>query len=299
MNILITGSYGQLGTTLSRILADGKSRLGSIPEAYEDAQVIAVDYDALDITDSDAVEAFIENMQPDLILNCAAMTNVDGCEEQFETAMKVNAIGPRNLAMAATKVGAKLVHVSTDYVFRGDGMQPYCEWDKPDPNTIYGRSKRLGEEYVLQQCHRSFVVRTAWLYGLIGKNFVKTMQNLGRTKDAITVVSDQRGNPTNAEDLAHEMLEIAVTEEYGIYHCTCEGECSWYEFACRIMELSGLSCKVNPCTSEEYPSKTPRPAYSSLNNLMLKTTVGNRVRNWEDALADYITQLNQLEGNAQ
>ncbi len=295
MKILITGAKGQLGNELLTILKDGRAEIGGIDARYAGAQVIGVDVDELDITDTATVTAFVERERPDVILNCAAMTNVDGCETMFETAMKVNAIGPRNLAAAATAVGAKLVHVSTDYVFAGNGTSPYCEWEPCAPNTVYGKSKRLGEEYVLMQCARSFVVRTAWLYGYVGHNFVKTMLKLGATKDSISVVADQRGNPTSANDLAYHMLKLALTEEYGVYHCTNEGECSWYDFACRIMDKGGKACKVNPCTTAEYPSKTPRPAYSSLQNLSLACTVGNEMRPWEEALDMYLEKLGGME----
>lgn len=295
MKILITGSKGQLGNELLTILKNGCAEIGPIPSAYANAEVIAVDVDELDITDTAAVMALVTTARPDVILNCAAMTNVDGCETMLETAMKVNAVGPRNLAAAATAVGAKLIHVSTDYVFAGNGTMPYCEWEPCAPNTVYGKSKRLGEEYVFQQCPRSFVMRTAWLYGYVGHNFVKTMLRLGATRDTLTVVCDQRGNPTSANDLAYHMLKLALTEEYGVYHCTNEGECSWYDFACRIMEKGGRDCKVSPCTTAEYPSKTPRPAYSSLQNLMLACTVGNEMRPWEEALDMYLENLGGME----
>lgn len=295
MKILITGSKGQLGNELLTILKNGRAEIGPIDAAYTDAEVIGVDVDELDITDTAAVMAMVSAEHPDVILNCAAMTNVDGCETMLETAMKVNAIGPRNLAAAATAVGAKLVHVSTDYVFAGNGTAPYCEWEPCAPNTVYGKSKRLGEEYVLAQCSRSFVVRTAWLYGYVGHNFVKTMLKLGATRESLSVVCDQRGNPTSANDLAYHMLKLALTEEYGVYHCTNEGECSWYDFACRIMEKGGRRCKVDPCTTAEYPSKTPRPAYSSLQNLSLACTVGNEMRPWEEALDMYLENLGGTE----
>ena len=295
MKLLITGSKGQLGNELLTILKDGRAEIGAIDEAYKNAQVIGVDVDELDITDAAAVTAMVEKERPDAIINCAAMTNVDGCETMFDVAMKVNAIGPRNLANAARKFGAKLLHVSTDYVFAGNGTAPYCEWDPCAPNTVYGKSKRLGEEYVLSFCPTSFVVRTAWLYGYVGNNFVKTMLRLGAQRDTLTVVADQRGNPTSANDLAYHLLKLALTEEYGVYHCTNEGECSWYDFACRIMEKGGRDCKVSPCTSAEYPSKTPRPAYSSLNNLSLACTVGNEMRPWEEALDMYLEKLGGLD----
>lgn len=296
MNILITGSYGQLGNELSSILKTGFSEIGKISEEYQNCKVTAVDMDKLDISNLDQVFEIVSTVQPDIIFNCAAMTNVDACETEFETAMSVNAIGARNVAMAAEEFDSKIVHVSTDYVFKGDATSPYCEWDLTSPNTVYGKSKALGEKYVSDFSTKYFIVRTSWLYGLVGKNFVKTMLNLGSSKDQINVVGDQRGNPTNANDLAHHLLKMALTENYGLYHCTGEGECSWADFAEKIMEYASLSCKVNPCTTEEYPSPTPRPAFSSLNNLMLKTSeIGNEMRQWEVALKSYIKKLDELE----
>ncbi|MDR1778927.1 MAG: dTDP-4-dehydrorhamnose reductase [Clostridiales Family XIII bacterium] len=297
MQILITGSYGQLGTALQDIIEKGESEIGPLPESYKYANVTAVDYDELDITDTVFTECFVTDAfasldytsegYKGLIINCAAMTNVDACETDYETAMKVNAIGARNLAAAAAAEGVKYVHVSTDYVFAGDASKPYCEWDTPNPATVYGKSKLLSERYVRETCPESFVVRTSWLYSYVGNNFVKTMVNLAREKDSIKVVDDQVGNPTHAYDLAHHILKLADTDEYGIYHCTGEGICSWYEFAKEIIRLSGETCEVIPCTTEEFPRPAPRPAYSAMENLMLKCTVGNEMRPWQDALASY------------
>lgn len=296
MNILITGSYGQLGNEIASILKIKSSDIGRISEEYDDCNVTAVDMDRLDISNLEQVYEIVSTVQPDVVFNCAAMTNVDACETDFETAMRVNAIGARNVAMAAEEFGAKIVHVSTDYVFGGDATVPYCEWDLTNPNTIYGKSKALGEKYVSDFSTKYFILRTSWLYGLVGHNFVKTMIKLGSSKEEISVVGDQRGNPTNANDLAHHMLKLALTEDYGVYHCTGEGECSWADFAKKIMEFAALDCIVKPCTTDEYPSKTPRPAFSSLNNLMLKTSdVGNEMRQWEVALQDYIKNLSELE----
>lgn len=291
MKIMITGCHGQLGNELISCLKTGKSEIGAIPCSLENSEILAVDIEELDITDLAAVRAFVEKNTPDVIINCAAMTNVDGCETAYETAFKVNALGVRNLAMCAEEKGAKFIHVSTDYVFAGDGVKPYIEWDNIDPQSVYGASKALGEKYALSFCKRSFIVRTSWLYGYIGKNFVKTVRRVLRERGAITVVNDQRGNPTNANDLAHHLLKLAVTEEYGIYHCTGEGECSWYEFACLIATLSGFDGAVKPCTSEEYPSPTKRPAFSSLRNLALECTVGNEMRDWQTALKEYISKV--------
>ncbi len=295
MKIMITGCNGQLGNELVSILKSGKSEIGAIPKELNDAQILPVDIDLLDITDMVAVSEFITANRPDVIINCAAMTNVDGCETQLETAFKVNALGVKNLSVCADKIGAKLIHVSTDYVFAGNGTKPYCEWDKVDPQSVYGASKALGEKYALSFCKRSFIVRTSWLYGYIGKNFVKTVRRVIKTNGGIGVVCDQRGNPTNANDLAHHLLKLAVSEEYGIYHCTGEGECSWYDFAVKIAEFSGLGDTVTPCTTEEYNAKfnvpTKRPEYSSLRNLALECTVGNEMRDWEIALKEYISKV--------
>lgn len=291
MKIMITGCKGQLGNELQSILKSLKSEIGDIPGEYKNAEVSAVDVDTLDITDYLSVKEFVLNENPDIVFNCAAMTNVDGCETMLETAYKVNAAGVRNLAMAAKLVNAKFVHISTDYVFAGNGKKPYKEWDMIDPQSVYGASKALGEKYALAFNDKTFIVRTSWLYGYIGKNFVKTVRRVLREKGSITVVNDQRGNPTNANDLAHHLLLLGVTEEYGIYHCTGEGECSWYDFASEIARLSGFEGKVLPCTSEEYKSPTKRPEYSSLENLALKCSVGNYMRDWKTALNEYISKV--------
>ena len=294
MKLPITGAAGQLGTELRRQLAEGGSALGPIPEKLRRATVIATDVGAegmraLDITDRHEVAAFVRHHQPDAIISCAAYTNVDGCETNRDAAFAVNAVGARNLALAAEEVGAKLVHVSTDYVFPGNAGEPLAEYEQPAPISMYGKTKRLGEEYVQQLCTKYFIVRTAWLYGYAGKNFVKTMVRAGKARGALTVVNDQLGNPTNAEDLAHHLLKLVVTKEYGVYHCTGTGVCSWYDFAAEIIRLSGVQATVTPCTSAEYkqmnPASADRPAYSALDNAMLRATVGDEMRPWREALA--------------
>ena len=245
MKVLITGANGQLGTELRRCFARGCTELGPLPEKLRHASVVETDVgvpgmESLDITDRHAVAAFVRRHAPDVIFSCAAYTNVDGCDANPDDAFRVNALGARNLAMAAEEVGAKLVHISTDYVFCGAGSAPLSECETPAPKSMYGKTKLLGEEYVRQFCTRWFVVRTAWLYGYVGKNFVKTMVNAARKTGSLTVVDDQLGNPTNAADLAHHILKLAVTEEYGVYHCTGEGVCSWYEFTKEIVRLAGL-----------------------------------------------------------
>ncbi len=293
MKIVITGCRGQLGTELQKQLRQGCSEIGPIPEKLRNATVVAVDLPELDIGDHDAVNEFVRRHHPDVILNCAAYTNVDGCEVNHDAAFRANAVGPRNLAQAAEKDGARLVHVSTDYVFSGraNGGIPQDEAAQTGPISAYGTTKRMGEEYVAQFCHRHFIVRTAWLYSYYGKNFVKTIVNAGKKYGSLEVVNDQLGNPTNAVDLAHEILQLCVTHEYGLYHCTGEGVCSWYDFAREIIRLSGVQAAVSPCTSAEYKAKHPeaadRPAWSALDNRMLRCTIGNEVRPWQEALETF------------
>lgn len=295
MKILITGSKGQLGNTLCELLKTQRNSLGSIPEIYKGCEITAVDVDTLDITDRTATDKLISKLKPELIINCAAMTNVDGCETDRDLAEAVNALGPENLAIAAEKVKAKLVHVSTDYVFRGDATVPYVETDECDPVTAYGASKRNGEIKVMASCKKHFIFRTSWLYGLVGNNFVKTIRRFAKERGALTVVNDQRGNPTNCEDLAYHILLAAETENYGIYHCTGTGECTWFDFAKKIVEFSGIPCTVDPCTTEQSNRPAKRPAYSSLDNRHLRETVGDGMREWTVALKEYIKQLELAE----
>jgi len=294
MKILITGSRGQLGTEFALILKDMRSELGSIPEVYRDAEVIGIDIDTLDISDAAALKEFAVSHQSspfDLVLNCAAMTNVDACETDATAALKGNALGPGNIARFAQTQGAKLLHVSTDYVFNGMAKAPYSEWDIPAPATVYGKSKLLGEQYVREACGRTFIVRTAWLYGRTGNNFVRTIRKIASENDRITVVYDQVGNPTNATDLAHHILKICAGEDYGVYHVTGNGICSWHEFAEEIVRLSGLKCEVAAVTTEEFPRPAPRPAYSAMDHMMLRATIGDEMRPWKEALAAFITSL--------
>ena len=291
MKILITGSNGQLGSELRKIIKAGRSELGSIPDNIRNARLLCVDIDDVNIEDMEAVKAMVDSFAPDVIINCAAFTNVNQCETDRETAFKANAIGPRNLAVAAEQLGAKLIHMSTDYVFEGNGKKPYCEWNVCNPQSVYGYTKWLGEQYVRDFSTKYIIVRTAWLYGYDGNNFVKTIIKTAREKGALKVVDDQRGNPTNAVDLAHHLLKLADTNEYGVYHCTGDGECSWYEFACEIIRLAKIDCAITLCTTEEYPTPAKRPSYSSLENMMLKCTVGDEMRNWMDALAYFTEHL--------
>ena len=291
MKILITGAKGQLGTEIAKCFERGFTEIGT-PDVLKDKNELRlIDIDELDISDIDAVTSLFEAEKYDAVINCAAYTNVNKCETDRITAFKANAIGPRNLAIASEKIGAKLVHVSTDYVFAGDGTVPYVEWDICNPQSVYGKTKYLGEEYVKQFSKKYFIVRTAWLYGYYGANFVKTMRKIASEKGACKVVCDQRGNPTNAADLAHHILKLLTTSEYGIYHGTGKGECSWYEFTKKIVELSEISATVSPCTTDEYPTPAKRPAFSSLENMMFSATVGDEFREWETALECFIKNL--------
>lgn len=292
MKLLITGGKGQLGCQLKSIIERNGSNIGKLCEEYKDVECKFIDYDELDITNSFEVISYVDSFRPDVIINCAAYTNVDGCENDKDIAFRVNAIGPKNLAIACEKFGIKLLHVSTDYVFNGKGTVPFKEYDIPQPVSVYGKTKLLGEQYVRDNCKRNFIVRTAWLYGEWGKNFVYTIMKAAKEKGHLDVVDDQRGNPTYAEDLAHHILKIILTDEYGIYHCTGTGECSWYDFACKIVEYSGIECTVTPTTSDKINRTAKRPAYSSLDNMMLRCTIGDEMRQWQDALQSFIKKVN-------
>ena len=301
MRILITGCNGQLGNELKRLIESGKAEIGPIPAEYKGAEVIYADVDQLDITDADAVNVFFANHELDLVINGAAMTNVDGCEKIEDVAYQVNALGPQNLARACAEHDAKLVHVSTDYVFPGNEPGERVETDPTGPISAYGRTKLAGEQLALEANPKTFVVRTAWLYGYVGKNFVKTMLRLAKELGGMTVVDDQLGNPTSANDLAYEILKIALTENYGTYHCTNEGTTSWAQFTKAIVEGAGYDpAIVTPCTSDEYAAAHPdaarRPLFSSLRNKHLEDTIGNEMRPWRDALATYLKNLPELEG---
>lgn len=297
MRALVTGARGQLGLALRKRLEQG-----DVPSQWLGAQVDWVDVDELDISNHHAVDArFAACGQPyDIVLNCAAMTNVDGCERDFGGAFSANALGPLYLARACANAGATLVHVSTDYVFPGSDPTPRVEGDVPAPISAYGRSKLAGEGLALAANPRTHVVRTAWLYGE-GKNFVATMLRVAATHDTVTVVDDQYGNPTSADDLAAEMLRIALCDAYGVWHCTNEGTCSWADLAEETFALAGVPCTVRRCSSEDWKALNPqaadRPRYSSLENARLKATIGNTMRPWREALRDYIDRLDTGEAS--
>lgn len=268
--VLVTGANGQLGTELQKLLPDATF----------------ADIDVLDITDIEAVKKFVANNQIDTIINCAAYTAVDKAEDDKELAKKINEDGPRNLALS----GARVVHVSTDYVFDGKNYQPYLPEDGTNPISVYGKTKRAGELAVLDNAKVAVVIRTAWLYSAYGNNFVKTMRRLGAEKESLNVVADQIGSPTFARDLAHVIVTILPQmneNNKGIYHYTNEGVCSWYDFATEIMELSGLSCKVNPIPSSAYQTKAIRPFYSVLSKEKIKGVFNIEIPHWKESLRTF------------
>lgn len=296
MKIWICGANGQLGTELQNVLNEGKTDLGYLPLCYNDVDVVCTDSSEIDITNEEKVHAFARDNCFDLIVNCAAMTNVDGCEENEDEAYRINALGAQNLALAAQATSAKLVHISTDYVFSGDDHKEYIETDRANPQSAYGRTKLASEKLVLEACESSFIIRTAWLFGAHGPNFVVTILNLARKNGKITVVDDQCGNPTYAQDLAYELFCIAETNDYGIYHCTNSGTCSWFEFASAIVDDAGIDCEKVPCTTEQFKRPAKRPAYAPLRNKHLEDTIGDSMRPWQEALSAYLERLLTKKG---
>ena len=286
MKVLLTGSNGQLGRELTRQLEKKK------------VDHVGYDIPEFDITDKDKITAIIAKEQPTVIINCGALTNVDGCETQRELAMAINAAGPKYLAEIARDQDIVLVQVSTDYVFDGAGiivdgaLRPYLETDPIDPKTVYGESKAAGEKAVSETAPKYFIVRTAWLYG-DGNNFVKTMLELASKHPKLTVVSDQVGSPTSTVDLATAIIDLIDSDHYGTYHGTCEGQCSWYDFAVEIFRLSGIDIPVEPVTSEQFVRPAPRPKYSVLENKALNDLQMNHFRPWQVSLVEYLDNLNK------
>lgn len=274
--IIVTGCNGQLGRAVN---LEFQNNL--------EVEFVNTDVGELDITNINMVMELAREVKPYAIINCAAHTGVDACEDEWDKAYKINAIGPRNLSIAASETGAKMIHVSTDYVFNGKADRPYTEFDKPDPQGAYGVTKLAGENMVRDFADRYFILRTAWLYG-DGKNFVKTMLRLSENNDKVRVVGDQVGSPTSAKELAAAIARLIFTENYGIFHATCEGSCSWAQFAEEIFKMAGKKTVVEAITTEEFGAKAPRPAYSILENYMLKLTTDYRFADWHDALDVYM-----------
>ncbi|MDE6951881.1 MAG: dTDP-4-dehydrorhamnose reductase [Lachnospiraceae bacterium] len=280
--IMITGCNGQLGRALNRLYEREQNITLFNTDVFPDENITA-----LDITDVDAVLSFVREKKPDAIINCAAHTNVDKCETDIDNAYKINAVGPRNLSIAASETGAKLMHISTDYVFPGTQNRPLTEFDPVGPTSMYGKTKLAGENFVKEFSEKHFIIRTAWLYG-DGKNFVKTMLRLAEDHREVGVVKDQYGTPTSAAELAKAVKYLLPTDNYGLFHGTCEGSCSWADFAAEIFRLAGKDTKVNYITTEEFASPTKRPAYSILDNYMLRLTTDFTFAPWQDAIEEYM-----------
>lgn len=271
MRILVTGAGGQLGTELVRF-QDSRHELIGLARA------------ALDITDLAQCREALDRIKPDCVIHCAAYTAVDRAEDEPGQAFAVNHLGTRNLALAAQETGAQLCYISTDYVFDGQGNRPYQESDAVNPQTVYGQSKQAGEAEVASLLDRYYIVRTSWVFGRYGPNFVKTMLRLAREGKPLRVVDDQVGSPTYTYDLARFLLELVQSDRYGIYHATNSGTCSWHAFAEAIFEESGLAAQLSPCSSAEFASKAKRPAYSVLGHEAIRANGFTDLPPWRDAL---------------
>ncbi len=280
MKVLITGAAGQLGSDLTLLLQRE-------PERY---QVFPLTHSELDITKQEQVEKTLQAIRPDIVIHSAAYTNVDRAEIEPDRAYEVNAIATCHLAIAVERIQSKLLYLSTDYVFDGKKNTPYHELDAPNPLNIYGQSKLAGEKFVQSISTRYFIVRTSWLYGEHGPNFVKTMLTLIKERQELVVVNDQIGSPTYTVDLARFLQILMETDNYGIFHATNSGQCSWYKFAKAIFEGSGVNISINPCKTTEFPRPAPRPAFSVLEHRAIRLHALPDLRPWREALKDYLHQ---------
>lgn len=280
---MVTGVNGQLGYDVVK----GLGKKGHT--------VLATDRKELDITDKDSVFAYIDAHQPDAIIHCAAYTNVDAAEENQDIAYQINSLGAKYLAEAASRIGSKIAYVSTDYVFNGEGTKPYEVDQQPSPLGVYGKTKLAGEEFIKEFNPNYFIVRTAWVFGVNGNNFVKTMLKLAAEREELGVVHDQIGSPTYTVDLAAFLVSLIETDKYGIYHATNEGYCSWYEFALEIFRQAEVSIKVNPLTSEQFPRPAARPKYSVLNKDRIVNEGFSPLQHWKMALSDYLEELQTVK----
>jgi len=282
VKVLVTGAQGQLGRDLVAC-SQGMDHV----KGYSRQE--------LDITQLHQVREQVQAYQPDVIIHAAAYTNVDQAESEPDRAYAVNAWGTRNVALAAQEVGAKMIYISSDYVFSGQGSEPYVEFDRPAPKSIYGKSKLAGEELTRCLCHKHFIVRTSWVFGKYGHNFVKTMVKLGQKQTEISVVSDQIGSPTYTVDLAIFLMQVAKSECYGTYHVSNQGSCSWYEFAETIFAEYQLNVKVIPITTKDFPRPAPRPAYSVMDHMAIRLHDFQLLRHWRDALHAYRLDCNEAK----
>ncbi|MFL5826473.1 MAG: dTDP-4-dehydrorhamnose reductase [Thermoleophilaceae bacterium] len=275
MKVLVTGAGGMLGSDVVRAAR------------FVNHEVVPVAHQELDIADADAVRALFESEQPNVVVNCAAYTDVDGAEDDLEGAMAVNGDGARNVAEAAKGVGATVVFPSTDYVFDGSKSEPYLETDEPRPLSVYGQTKLAGEHETITSNPAHFVVRSSWTFGVSGRNFVDTMLMLGSDHGEVLVVRDQVGSPTWTGHLSDAIVRLLDGESYGIHHIASDGECSWYEFAIAIFEQAGVECRVLSCTSDEFGRRAPRPSYSVIRSARDDTVF---LPHWREGLASYLAE---------
>jgi dTDP-4-dehydrorhamnose reductase len=282
LKVAICGAGGMLATDVREVFQQ------------RGHEVFDLTINDLDITDITMVREKFSTIKPDVIFNAAAYTNVDGCESEPDLAYKVNSLGPRNLAIAANEAGAALVHISTDYVFGGVGNTPYREYDLTNPQSVYGKSKLDAELFVRNLCPRHYIVRTAWLFGINGNNFVRTMLRLAAERDTLTVVNDQLGSPTFTYDLAIALADLIEKPTYGTYHLTNGGECTWFEFTREILRQAGIEgVEVKPMTTEQLNRPANRPRYSVLDNYVWGMDGRVPLRNYREALADYLQREQQ------
>ena len=279
MRVFVTGVKGQLGYDVMNELEK------------QGLEGIGVDIDEMDITDADQVNKVIKEAAPDAVIHCAAYTAVDAAEDNEEICRKVNAQGTENIAKVCEELDIKMMYISTDYVFNGQGERPWEPDDEREPLNVYGQTKYEGELAIEEHVKKFFTVRIAWVFGVNGKNFIKTMLNLGKTHDHLTVVDDQTGSPTYTYDLARLLVDMIQTDKYGRYHATNEGICTWYEFACEIFKQAGMNVSVAPVSSDEYPAKAKRPANSRMDKSKLTANGFTPLPTWQDALSRYLKEI--------
>lgn len=279
MKVLVTGVKGQLGYDVVKELEK---------RGY---QPIGVDRDEMDLMDNTAIRSVIMNLKPEAIIHCAAHTAVDKAEEEVEVCYQINAESVKVIAECAKELDTKLIYISTDYVFDGTKEGEYTETDVPNPINVYGASKLKGEQYVQDLLEKYYIVRISWVFGVNGNNFIKTMRRLGEQLDELNVINDQVGSPTYTADLAPLLVDMMETEKYGIYHATNEGCCSWYEFAKEIFKQSGIDVKVNPITTDQYPTKAIRPINSRMSKDKLNNNHFSLLPTWQEALMNYLKLL--------
>ena len=281
MKVFVTGVKGQLGhDVMNELKKQGLEGIG-------------VDIDEMDITDADQVNQVIKEAAPDAVIHCAAYTAVDAAEDNEEICRKVNAVGTENIAKVCEELDIKMMYISTDYVFNGQGERPWEPDDEREPLNVYGQTKYEGELAIEKHVKKFFTVRIAWVFGVNGKNFIKTMLNLGKTHDHLTVVNDQTGSPTYTYDLARLLVDMIQTDKYGRYHATNEGLCTWYEFACEIFKQAGMNVSVAPVSSDEYPAKAKRPSNSRMDKSKLIENGFKPLPTWQDALGRYLKEIEE------